>query len=112
MTRSLRSATSIGVLGVEELAHHPLVGRRLLLDRAVVARRRGGRGSGRAGSRTRRGGARPCLRADGAVRDELLEPRERRLGGLDARLRVLALGAAVVAHAEHADERAAASGPG
>ena len=92
------------MLGLEELAHHLLVGGRLLLDRAVVAVVEAGL-EAVAPEAERAPEPLGGLRADGAVLDELLEPGERRLGGLDPHLRVLALGAAVVADSEHADQR-------
>ena len=83
------------LLGGEELAHHVLVGNRLRLDGAVAV-------TGVAGAEAVASEPEDAPQAlgglggDRPVQDELLEPGERSLGGLDARLRLLPFGAAVV----------------
>ena len=90
MTPSFRSVEQHGLLRVEELAHDALIGRRLLLDRAVVGVVEASPEAVPAeaeGPSQALGG----LRMDRAFGQQLLESCERRLGRLDPRLGVLAV---------------------
>ena len=97
ITPSLRSARSAACSAASSSRRDALVARPTAPRSRRRRRRRTGRGSGRAEAVASRAAARRCLGAHGPVLEQLLEPGERRLGGLDARLRLLALGAAVVA---------------
>ncbi len=89
-------------LRLEELAAHALVGERAFLDRTVV---------GRVETRSEAAAAELVQAAqplrgvgtDCALVDELLEPRHRGLGGVDARLRLLLHVEPVVLEAEPSD---------
>ena len=97
-------------LGVEQLAPQPLVALRALLDLTVVlvveARREAARAEAvGAAHALGRVVAHPVLAG------QLLEPPERGLGRVDARLGLLLVGDPVVLEAEQADHGRAASGP-
>ena len=85
---SCRSATIAARSASSSSRRSALVGERLLLDRAVVAVVEPRAEAVAAGTRTGRAAARPCPRGP-SPRLELVEPRERRLGRVDARLRLL-----------------------
>ena len=91
------------MLGGEQLAHDALVGGGALLDRPVVAVVEPGQ-EAVAPEPERAPQALGGLGVHRPLLEQLLEPGERGLGRPDPRLRLLALGAAVVAHAEDADQ--------
>ena len=105
MTRVFRRRQQHCVLGLEELAHHLLVGRPTAPRSRRRRRRRGG-----PWKRSRRKPNAPRSRSAVCGRTapsstSCSSRDERRLGRLDPHLRVLALGASVVADSEHADQR-------
>ena len=103
ITPSLRSADHRLALGLEQLAAQPLVLLRALLD-AVVVHALVARAEAVGAEAVLAARALGRVLAHPAFRRELLEARERSLGRLDARLRVLALGAAVVLESQQADQ--------
>src|SRR6185312_1412085 len=90
-------------LGLEQLAAESLVVQRPRLDLAVVAVVEA-RGEAVAPEVVETAHAFGGVLPDPVLGQELIEARESRVGGLDARLRVLVLGDAVVLDPERADE--------